>query len=192
MNIGHDRYSWVVKIVEVDEVEKTLNDLTLGVYEVHSVHMISPASGEAASKPRSMIVARQSDDVRQAIDNSKRKREGFPISPITVAHLTSADITEINKFVATIDDDLTKKHGHARQMFLSNVSQTVRAELIRRYSDAGWKVAIETTSNDPRLQKEVLVVTHPAAVKPTVPSNFVTMSRIPPKIHRKNLLINVG
>ena len=75
----HDRYTWKVEITSVHEAQGALDKLTVGTWEIHSIHtMHTPTMPGEADETKLVIVARQLESVRHYFNDidTKKRFEG--------------------------------------------------------------------------------------------------------------------
>lgn len=66
----HDRYTWEVHTVAIEDAQKVLNSLSLGTHEIVSTHIaVAPSVDNTRGELKMVIVARQSQSVADAIAN---------------------------------------------------------------------------------------------------------------------------
>lgn len=86
------------------------------------------------------------------------------VTPDEIEHLNADDKKILAKIEEQIDADLKAQRGHVFQQMYGKwsggeeVGQRIWAELVRRYTKAGWVVELRSYGNR---EPEEMVITHP-------------------------------
>ncbi len=143
--ILHDRYTWTVQVVDIEEAAAALNSTTLATWEVYAIHSVTRIKEEHSIPTHALvIVARQRDDVRKSVEAANSS--GTPEEPGRVEYLSQEDTKTVNKTVDRLNMILKDKQklGEAHITFSPDMNNVaIYTEVVRRFLAAGWDAGFE-------------------------------------------------